>query len=139
MFREFGPDARELLEIVAFFPQVSTRNTSIGYFRPSPDVPIKLDKSCILSPTYRANGFVTMLVPLRDYLRPNDPTSSSLLSAIKAHYFTRFSGDVSPDTPDFEEARWIMSEDDNVEYLLDAFATIDTDSEGVWEATQLKG
>jgi len=39
-----------------------------------------------------------------------------------------------PDEPDFEETRWITSEDVNVEHLLDVFTSIDANSEGVWDA-----
>ena len=37
-------------------------------------------------------------------------------------------------TPGFGEARWITSEDVNVEHLLDVFTSIDAKSEGVWDA-----
>ena len=93
-----------------------------------------MDKFCMLSLTYRSNGFVTMLAPLRDYLRPKDPKSSSLLCAVKERYFSRMSIDLDPDAPRFAEARWIISEDINVEYLLDVFTTIEGSSDEVWAA-----
>ena len=92
------------------------------------------DKFCVLSLTYRANGFVTMLAPLRDHLRPRDPISSLLLGTAKECYFTRLPLNIHPDNPGFEESQWITSEDVNVEYLLDIFATIDASSTGVWDA-----
>jgi len=92
------------------------------------------DTFCILSLTYRTNGFITMLAPLRDYLRPKDPTSSLLLGATKEHYFSRLSAVVHPDSPGFRESRWIMSEDMNIEHLLDVFTSIDATSENVWGA-----
>ena len=75
-----------------------------------------------------------MLAPLRDHLCPKDPASSPLLNATKEIYFTRLSGAIAPDEPGFEEARWITTEDVNVEHLLDIFMTIDANSISVWDA-----
>ena len=75
-----------------------------------------------------------MLAPLRDYLRPKDPALSPLLCATKERYFSRLSVDVDPGHPGFEEARWIVSEDTNVEHLLDVFTSIDASSGGAWDA-----
>ena len=134
MFQELGPDAREFLEAVAFFPQgVNEKNVS-WLFPTIPEAPRMLDEFCVLSLTYRNGGFVTMLAPLRDHLRPQNPTLSPLLSTTKECYFTRLSGDIHPGKLGFEEARWIMSEDVNVEHLLDVFTTIDGTLTEVWDA-----
>jgi len=132
MFQKLGTDARELLGVVAFFPQGINEENIEWLFPTTSDGPNIFDKFCILSLTYRANGFVTMLAPLRDYLRPKDPTSSLLLGTTKECYFSRLSTRVHPDEPGFEESRWIISEDVNVEHLLDIFASIDANSEDVW-------
>jgi len=134
MFQELGPDARALLEVVAFFPQGVDENNLDWLFPTITNGANFLDKFCILSLTYRSNGFVTMLAPLRDYLRPEDPKSSQLLCTTKECYFTRMSIVVDPDEPGFSEARWITSEDVNVEHLLDIFTSIDANSGDVWEA-----
>ena len=132
-FRELGPGARPLLEVVAFFPQgVNERNTN-WLFPTIPGISNILDKFCVLSLAYRNNGFVTMLAPLRDHLCPKDPASSSLLTATKDNYFTRLSGEIAPGAPGFEEARWITTEDINVEHLLDVFTTVDASSESIWD------
>ena len=75
-----------------------------------------------------------MLAPLRDYLRPKDPKSSSLLCATKERYFARMSVGVDPDKPGPREARWITSEDVNVEHLLDVFTSTDANSDDIWDA-----
>ena len=46
----------------------------------------------------------------------------------------QLSGDIRPGKPGFEEARWITTEDVNIEHLLDVFTTIGTNSEGTWDA-----
>ena len=134
LFQELGPDARALLGVVAFFPQGVDKNNLDWLFPTIPNGQNIFDKFCILSLTHRSNGFVTMLAPLRDYLSPKDPKSSPLLCATKEHYFTRMSVDTDPGEPDFEETRWITSEDINVEHLLDVFSTIDANSDRVWAA-----
>jgi len=132
-FQDLGPDARELLGVIAFFPQ-GVNESNIDWLLPTiPTGANIFDGFCILSLTYRNNGFTTMLAPLRDYFCPKDPKSSPLLSATKEHYFSRLSVIVDPTIPGFEEARWIMSEDVNVEHLLDVFTSIDTESCGVWD------
>ena len=133
MFQELDPDARSFLEVVAFFPQGVNEENTDWLFPTISDAQNILDKFCILSLTYRTNGFVTMLAPLRDYLRPKDPASSALLTATKEFYVARLTGDIKPGQPGFEDARWITSEDVNVEYLLDVFTTVDASSESVWD------
>ena len=135
LFQDLGPEARAVLGVVAFFPQGVDEKNLDWLFSTIWDRVNILDKFCILSLTYRSNGFVTMLAPLRDYLRPKDPKSSSLLRAVKEHYFARLSIDLDDArNPAFAKARWIISEDINVEHLLDVFTTIEGSSDEVWEA-----
>ena len=134
MFQELGPDARALLEVVAFFPQGVDENNLSWLFPTISNGMNILDKFCVLSLAYRSNSFITMLAPLRDHLRPKDPKSSPLLRMAKERYFTRMSADIYPDKPEYRESRWIVSEDVNVEHLLDVFTTIDASSESIWDA-----
>ena len=132
MFQELGPDVRELLGVIAFFPQGVDEN-KIGWLFPTvSDGTNIFNRLCILSLAHRSNGFITMLAPLRDHLCPKDPRSSPLLCTAKDRYFCRLSVGVYPGKPGYEELRWIESEDVNIEHLLDVFTSIDTDSSGIW-------
>ena len=132
MFRELGPSARELLRVVAFFPQGVNGKNADWLLPTISDRQNIFDKFCALSLTYRTNGFITMLAPLRDYLRPKDPASSLLLSATKERYFSRLSVYINPDKSGVEESRWITSENVNVEHLLDVFTSIYGNSRTIW-------
>ena len=133
-FCQLGPNARDLLGIVAFFPQGVDEKNLDWLFPTIPDRKNIFDKFCVLSLTHRSNDFIMMLAPIRDYLGLQDSKPSPLLGATKDHYFTRLSVDVYPGKPGFEEARWIVSEDTNVEHLVDVFTSIDTNSGDAWEA-----
>jgi len=132
LFQGLGPDARGLLEVVAFFPQGVNENNLDWLFPSIPNRTGIFDKFCILSLTHRNGGFATMLAPLRDYLSPKDPRSSALLCTTKEHYFTRMSVTIDPTKSNFGESKWITSEDVNVEHLLNIFTVVDENSYYVW-------
>ena len=133
-FQGLGPDACDLLGVVAFFPQGINENNLDWLFPNISNKTTIFDKFCTLSLTYQSNGFIMMLAPLRDHLCPKDPTSSPLLCMTKDYYFHRLSVDVYPDKPGYKEAQWITLEDINVEHLLNVFTTLDASSVDVWAA-----
>jgi tetratricopeptide (TPR) repeat protein len=133
-FRNLGPNARELLGVIAFFPQGINEKNLDWLFPTISNRRDLFDKFCVLSLTYRSNGFVTMLAPIRDYICPRDPRSSPLLCATRDSYFTRLSVGVDPDKPGFEETRWIVTDDANIEHLLDIFTSIDQNTGDAWRA-----
>ena len=131
-FKELGPDARGLLEVVSFYPQGMDENNIDWLFPTTSDRTRIFDVFCMLSLTHRSNGFITMLAPLRDHLHPKDPTSSPLLCATKERYFARISVELNPKLPEFGNSRWIRSEDVNFEHLLDIFTSINSGSDDIW-------
>ena len=132
MFHKLGPDARELLGVIAFLPQGINEDNIDWLFPTLSNRANIFDNLCILSLTYQSNGYITMLAPLREYLCPKDPTSSPLLLATRDHYFSRLEVDINPGKPGFDEAQWIMLEDVNVEHLLDVFISVDPGSANNW-------
>ena len=131
-FRDLGPHAGDLLGVIAFFPQGVDENNLDWLFPTIPNRKIIFDKFSLLSLTSRSNNFITMLAPIRDHLRPKDPNSSPLLRATKDHYFNRLAVIFEPGRPGFEEARWVVTEDVNVEHMLDVFTSLDMDSDALW-------
>jgi hypothetical protein len=103
-FRGLGPNARELLGVIAFFPHGIDENNLDLFFPTIPDRKNIFDKFCLLSLTYRSGGFITMLAPLRAYLHPEDPASSPLLHATR-ECLRHLSVHVDPGSPIYEKAR----------------------------------
>ena len=136
-FRELGPQAREVLGVVAFFPQGVDERKLDWLFPDISDGENVVDTFCMLSLVSRYKGFVTMLAPLREYLHPKDLGSSSLLWEVKRRYFSRLhliDEKPQPGMPRFEETKWVIGENSNVEHLLETFVAQDGVSEDVWEA-----
>ena len=133
-FRNLGPDARDLLGVVAFFPQGIDKDNLDWLFPTISDRQNIFNRFRVLSLTYLTDNHITMLAPIRDHLCPRDPTSSPLLCAAKNHYFTRLAVRVQPGGSGFREAQWIRSEDVNVEHLLNVFIPFEGDVGHVWAA-----
>jgi tetratricopeptide (TPR) repeat protein len=133
-FLSLSPEARDLLGVVAFFPQGIDEKNLDWFFPTISNRKNLFDLFHVLSLTYRSNGFVTMLPPIRDYLGPQDPRSSPLLCTTRDRYFSRLSVDAHPDSPGPGGGRWFLSEDGNIEHLLDVFTSIDSNTRGTWDA-----
>jgi hypothetical protein len=134
MFIDLGPHARGLLGVIAFFPQGVDENNLEWLFPTISNGSTIFDTFCVLSLTHRSSEFVTMLAPLRDYLCPKDPMTSSLLCIAKECYLTRMSTGLDRTGAMPGDLRWILSEDINVEHLLDVFTPVSTASENIWKA-----
>jgi tetratricopeptide (TPR) repeat protein len=133
-FLSLGPEARDLLGVVAFFPQGIDEKNIDWLFPTISNRKNLFNTFHVLSLTYRSNGFVTMLPPIRDYLCPQDPRSFPLLCTTRDQYFSRLSVDAHPDSPRSGGGRWVESEDVNVEHLLDVFMPIDPNTGDIWDA-----
>lgn len=133
-FHGLDPIARELLGIVAFFPQGINEDNLDWLFPTIVDKEDIFDQFCVLSLASRGNGFITMLAPIREYLKPQDPQSSPLLCAVRDSYFSRLPTGACPRAPGFGQAQWVLLEDVNVEYLLDVFISVNTTSGDIWDA-----
>ena len=131
-FLSLGPHARSLLGVIAFFPRGIDEKNIDWLFPTIPDRKTIFDKFCLLSLTYRINGFNTMLAPIRDYLCPQDPGSSPLFCTTRDRYLSRLSVDVDPDKSWFEETRWVVSEDANIEHMLDEVTSADPERGDIW-------
>ena len=137
MFVALGDDAREVLDIVVFFPQ-GVEEGKLEWVLPTvaciQDI---MDTSRIFSLTRRTGSFVTMLAPLRDVLLPKDLLSAPLLLTPKAQYSARLA--LIPNTHvccdlGFSETQSVVSDDTSVEPLLNDFTSLDTESEDVLRA-----
>ena len=134
-FQTLGPSARDFLSAMAFFPQGVDKNNLKWLFPTISNAQNIINKFCALSLTYPSGQFITMLAPLRDYLCPKDPESSPLLCATKACYFSQLPAGIFPGSPNFVETKWIITEDVNVEHLLNVFTSTDPNSGDIWEAS----
>jgi hypothetical protein len=80
-FCDLGPNVRDLLEVIACFPNGIDAADVDRLFPTIPDKKKIFDQFSVLSLTYESDGFIYMLAPIRDYLGPPSPKSFPLLCA----------------------------------------------------------
>jgi len=120
MFTSLGPDARDILGVIAILPQGVCEAELDWIFPTVSDIRDIVDTLIILSLIHWNDGFVTMLAPVREYLKA-DKCSCPLFVSTKNQYLTRL-GDISRDfghgraRP--QDIRWLISEEVNVKSLL---------------------
>ena len=85
-FRNLGPNARDLLEVITCFPNGIDTADLDWLFPILPDRKNIFDTFSALSLTYENKGFINVPAPIRDYLSPRGPKSFPLLCATKDNH-----------------------------------------------------
>ena len=130
-FKALGDQAREVLEVIAFFPQGINWKELDWLFPKVTGASNMVDKFCALSLVSRPGDRVTMLAPLREYLHREDSKPGPLTWDVKKQYFSRLrptSENLRPGMPGFSETKWILNEESNVERLLEAFQALEPEA-----------
>jgi tetratricopeptide (TPR) repeat protein len=118
-----GDDAREVMRAIAFLPRGVNRSKLQEIFPSVKNIHDIFDTLGRLSLTLRSDdGFVTMLAPIRLHMSA-DEDYGGLLGDLRAYYYTELDGSsqLSPGDEGFDQTKWIGSEDDNVERLINHF------------------
>ena len=102
-FLSLGPNARDLLEITACFPKGIDTADLDWLFPAVLNRKVIFEKFCVLSFTYKSDGFIKMLAPIQDHLCPRGLKSFPLLCATNDSHS---SGSPSP-----ELQSWNVSSD----------------------------
>ena len=135
--QSLGEDAREVMRAIAFLPRGVNRSKLLEIFPSVENIREIFDTLGRMSLTLRSeDGFVTMLAPIRLHMSA-DEDCSVLLSDLQAYYYAELdtSSELSPGDEGFEQTRWICSEDDNVERLINHFLiSSSSDHDAIMEA-----
>ena len=121
--QSLGDDAREVMRAIAFLPRGVNRDKLQEMFPSVRNIHEIFDTLGRMSLTIRSDdGFVTMLAPIRLHMSA-DEDYGGLLGDLRTYYYTELdaSSQLSPGDEGFEQMKWIGSEDDNVERLINYF------------------
>jgi len=121
--QSLGDDAREVMRAIAFLPRGVNRSKISEMFPSVKNIHEIFDTLGRMSLTFRSDdGFVTMLAPIRLHMSA-DQDYGVLLSDLQVYYYTELDAcsQLSPGDNGFEQTKWIGSEDDNVERLINHF------------------
>ena len=133
MFTRLGPDAKEILGIIAVLPQGVSEAELEWIFPTVSDVHDIVDTLCILSLSHRQRDFVTTPGPFREYLGPDGYPSNHcpLLASVNDQYITRIRNiahDIGRGHIPPQEIQWFMSEEANIDFLLAPSMRVNPDS-----------
>jgi tetratricopeptide (TPR) repeat protein len=110
---KLGDEALEVLQVIAFLPQGADKTKLPELFPSVPNIQRITDTMKRLSLTYISDaGFITMLAPIRIHVQSGGPSLPSLLPDVRSFYFNKL------ENTDGMRAKWITSEDDNIERLI---------------------
>lgn len=129
-FTRLGPDAKDILGVIAALPQGVDERQLEWVFPTVSNARHIIDTFIILSLTHHNRNFVTMFGPLQEYLGP-DGHSSSLFSSVRNQYITRIRDivhNVGPGHVTSQEIQWLMSEKANIDFLLTLSLRMNPDS-----------
>ena len=121
--QSLGEAAREVMRAIAFLPRGVNRSKLSEIFPNVEKIHEVFDTLIRMSLTFRSDdGFVTMLAPIRLHMSA-DEDYGVLLNDLQAYYYTELDrySQLSPGDEGFEQTKWIGSEDDNVERLINHF------------------
>ena len=120
MFTRLGPNARDILGVIAILPQGVNEAELEWIFPTVSSIRDVVDTFLILSITHRNRGFVTILAPVREYL-VTGASSHTLFYSTRDQYLTRLRAiahDTKHDRPLLQDIQWLASEQVNIETIL---------------------
>ena len=136
--QSLGEDARKVMRAIAFLPRGVNRGKLSEIFPSVKNIHEIFDTLARMSLTFRSDdGFVTMLAPIRLHVGA-DKDYGVLINDLQVYYYTELDrcSQLSPGEEGFEQMKWIGSEDDNVERLINHFlVSSSSDHDAIMDAS----